>query len=457
MTSYKVFISHTGHSAYRTIVGYLESEGYQVDQCVGTDGIENHSGAQQCDIWIADEASRWSGDRTLIQYLHHGRLEKPLIIMSEYGSIHNAVEAVKLGASDYLTLTTGTEVLAASLKKALAQRCTTPRSDRTPESRPARPLIGQSEEIRQLLSIARRIASSDATVLIQGESGSGKELLARYIHAHGDRCQQPFVAMNCAALPENLAESELFGFRRGAFTGAQKNRQGKFVQADTGTLLLDEVSEMQPSLQAKLLRVLQEKEVDPIGGSTPIPVDVRCIASTNRDLSQMIESGTFREDLYYRLRVIPLIIPPLRERPEDIAVLVDYFIQKYHPRDRHPTPRFSREAMDRMRQWPWPGNVRELENTVQRALLLCNQPVVDAQALMLEPDRAGAGRKTTHKLVGMTVKDMERTLIGQTLHHVNQNRTHAAKMLGISIRTLRNKLREYEQRETFADRAQAGK
>ncbi len=308
-----------------------------------------------------------------------------------------------------------------------------------------RPLIGKSGKMQKLLAMARRIATSNATVLIQGESGCGKELLARYIHSHSKRCHQPLVAVNCAALPEHLIESELFGYKRGAFTGAQQNRLGKFELADKGTLLLDEISEMQLSLQAKLLRVLQEKEVDPIGGGMPVPIDIRCIATTNRDLNRMVSEGKFREDLYYRLCVIPLRIPPLRERPEDISVLADFFIRKFCPADRRPVPQIDRGALDKMIHWPWPGNVRELENAVQRGLLLCDTPVIDAQALLLEEESGAEVGNHSHQLVGMTVKDLERTLIGQTLLHVNQNRTHAAKMLGISIRTLRNKLREYQQ------------
>ncbi len=313
-----------------------------------------------------------------------------------------------------------------------------------------RPLIGTSEKMQALLAMARRVAASDATVLIQGESGCGKELLARYIHRHSKRYRQPFVAMNCAALPEHLIESELFGYKRGAFTGAQQNRRGKFELADKGTLLLDEISEMQLSLQAKLLRVLQEKEVDPIGGGMPVSIDIRCIATTNRDLNQMVSEGKFREDLYYRLRVIPLRIPPLRERAEDIPTLSDFFINKFCPADRRPVPRIGREAMEKMIHWPWPGNVRELENAVQRGLLLCDTPVIDTRALLLEEECDADVGNRSHQLVGMTVKDLERQLIGQTLMHVNHNRTHAAKMLGISIRTLRNKLREYQQQPEAA-------
>lgn len=342
-------------------------------------------------------------------------------------------------------MTSRQKVIAASVRKTLSiqssKRKQNPNSDRHPE----RPLIGKSDKMKHLLAMARRMAASSATVLIQGESGCGKELLARYVYRHSERCRQAFVALNCAALPEHLIESELFGYKRGAFTGAQKNRRGKFELADRGTLLLDEISEMQLPLQAKLLRVLQEKEIDPIGGGMPIPIDVRCIATTNQDLKQLVAEGNFREDLYYRLCVMPLRIPALRERPEDIPELADYFIKKFCPDNRSPLPHFDREAMDKMIQWPWPGNVRELENAVQRGLLLCDAPVINVKALLLGEDSGADIGKHSPKLVGMTVKDLERKLIGQTLLHVNQNRTHAAKMLGISIRTLRNKLREYQQ------------
>lgn len=332
-----------------------------------------------------------------------------------------------------------------SKQKALEHQASKSRQEPGSARDPERPLIGKSEKMKHLLAMARRIATSSATILILGESGCGKELLARYIHSHSERRHQTFVALNCAALPEHLIESELFGYKRGAFTGARKNRLGKFELADKGTLLLDEISEMQLSLQAKLLRVLQEREIDPIGGGMPIPIDVRCIATTNRDLNKMVFEGKFREDLYYRLCVIPLRIPALRERPEDIPELAHFFINKFCPDNRRPIPQFDREAMDKMIQWPWPGNVRELENAMQRGLLLCDTSVIDAKALLLEQDSGVDIGKHSAQLVGMTVKDLERKLIGQTLLHVNQNRTHAAKMLGISIRTLRNKLREYQQ------------
>lgn len=304
-------------------------------------------------------------------------------------------------------------------------------------------MIACSEGMRRLLEMADRIAPSAATVLIQGESGTGKEMLARYIHAHSGRGDQAFVAMNCAALPESLAESELFGYEKGAFTGAVAQRCGRFERANGGTLLLDEISEMPLPLQAKLLRVLQEKEVERIGGSGVISTDVRVIATTNRDLAEMVRDGGFRKDLFYRLRIVPLTIPPLRERQDDIPWLIDHFIQKYQSCGSGALPRFSDSAMDALSKWPWPGNVRELENAVERALLLRSDDVMGPELLLLDTDMTDSPSESTARLVGMTVRELEERLICQTLKHVNQNRTHAAEMLGISIRTLRNKLKEY--------------
>ena len=304
-------------------------------------------------------------------------------------------------------------------------------------------ILTSSQGMLEVLSIARRVSKSTATVLIQGESGTGKELLARYIHQQSGRGTQAFVAMNCAALPEQLAESELFGYEKGAFTGATQARMGKFALAHQGTLLLDEISEMPLSLQAKLLRVLQEKEVDPIGSRQPIAVDVRVIATTNRDLREMVLNAEFREDLYYRLRVIPITIPPLRDRKEDIALLSERFLHKFCTPGRKPLPQFNSQALEQMSDYHWPGNVRELENTVERALLISEGPSIGPEFLLLDRDMTSPGIMEKSNLVGMTVKEMEQKLIGQTLRHVNDNRTHAAKMLGISIRTLRNKLKEY--------------
>jgi DNA-binding NtrC family response regulator len=297
-----------------------------------------------------------------------------------------------------------------------------------------------------VLRLAQQFAPTDACVLVTGESGTGKEMVARYLHERSRRARGPFVALNCAAIPDNLLESELFGHERGAFTGAVARRVGKFEEASGGTLLLDEVSEMEPRLQAKLLRAIQEREIDRVGGSRPVKVDIRLIATSNRDLERAVAEGSFREDLLFRLSVLTLHLPPLRERPRDVEALARHFARRLAAANGLPPRELSRAALDRLQQHGWKGNVRELENCVHRALILATGPRIEADDVMLPQARRAAGASaapTVAALVGRTVADVERTLIIDTLRHTLGNRTHAANLLGISIRTLRNKLRQY--------------
>ena len=315
----------------------------------------------------------------------------------------------------------------------------------------------KSQPMARVVKLAQQIAGSEASVLITGESGTGKEVLARFVHARSQRAKKPFIRVNCAAIPENLLESELFGHEKGAFTGALARRIGKFEKADGGTLLLDEISEMDVRLQSKFLRAIQERVIDRVGGSRPVPVDIRIVATSNRNLAEAVREGTFREDLLFRLNVVNLKIPPLRERPADIAELAQYFIQKYSAANGVPVRPLSPQARRALSSNPWRGNVRELENTLHRAVLLANGPEIDADAI-LSPDSnrldsghgsaamahaAFAAEQVTRHLVGRTVAEVERDLILETLKHCLGNRTHAANILGISIRTLRNKLTEY--------------
>ncbi|MGB3941941.1 MAG: sigma-54 dependent transcriptional regulator [Candidatus Manganitrophaceae bacterium] len=308
-----------------------------------------------------------------------------------------------------------------------------------------RPLLTQDPNLLKLLKTAEVVAASQTSILIEGESGTGKELLARFIHQRSLRADRPFVAINCAAVPETLLESELFGYEKGAFTGAAARKPGRFELAHTGTLLLDEVSEMHLSLQAKLLRVLQEREVDLLGGKGPLPLDIRIIATTNRPLWEEVKAGRFREDLYYRLNVFPLRLPPLRLRPVDIPLLADHFVKKRSARNRRSVVSISTEAISILMGREWRGNVREFENVIERAVLLADRGVITPDHLLFEESFVSASPFHTSRSTPRptTVREAERELILETLQRVGDNRTHAARLLGISIRTLRNKLREY--------------
>ncbi len=304
-------------------------------------------------------------------------------------------------------------------------------------------IVTQDEQMLAILGKAKEVAGSRATVLIQGESGTGKELLASFIHEQGEDPDAPYVAINCAALPESLAESELFGHEKGAFTGAIARRSGKFELASNGTIVLDEISEMPLAIQAKLLRVLQEREVTRIGGSRSVPIRARVIAISNVDLRTAVEKGSLRRDLYYRINVIPFVVPPLRERRGDIPLLCRHFLQKYAALNKREVPVLSEEAISFLSSLDWRGNVRELENTMERTLLMNSAPVILPDHILMDSPLTGAEAPEGLITIGLSVREMEKRLIMKTLEHVKDNRARAAKLLGISIRTLRNKLNEY--------------
>lgn len=370
----------------------------------------------------------------------------PVIMITAYGTINKAVEAMKEGASDYILKPFSSGALEEALEKAWKSINSNGRSDkRDPETRPTeKKIITQDSELGRIVDLAESIAPSNATALILGESGTGKELLAFHIHQNSGRSGGAYVAVNCAALPENLAESELFGHEKGAFTGADIKKPGKFELANHGTILLDEISEMPMNLQAKLLRAIQEKEIDRVGGSRPIPIDARIIATSNIDLKEAVHKGSFREDLFYRLNVIPLTMPPLRERKGDIPLLTEYFLKRYSRANHKNMTKIAEETVTLLMKYDWKGNVRELENTIERAAILGQGDTLLPKHLFLEkPEQEDRGQIPFG--VGLSVKEMERELIVQTIKEVKGNRTHAAKILGISIRTLRNRLREYRE------------
>lgn len=425
-----------------------------------------------------------------IEFLEQEHIAVPVVACGIDTDASAAVRAIKAGAKEYIPLPPDAELIAAVLEAVVEEN---------------NDMIGNDPAMKAVIQMATQVAPSDATILVTGESGTGKEVMSRFIHNNSKRADKPFIALNCAAIPENLLESELFGHEKGAFTGAVARRLGKFEEADGGTLLLDEVTEMHPSLQAKLLRAIQERVIDRVGSNKPVKVDVRIIATSNRNMAEAVRDGQFREDLYYRLNVMNLALPPLRERKSDILPLSELFVKKFAEQNGMPPKKISAAALAKLTAHYWKGNIRELENTMQRALLLSLEEEIEENAIHLSPSSLdaeqaevvtdtqaaeqaqvamaqAAGANATSfapaapvqppvaptettaatqpmaenaeaaqeegaidmtAFVGKTVADLERELILSTLEHCIGNRTHAANILGISIRTLRNKLRQY--------------
>ena len=359
------------------------------------------------------------------------------------GTAQDVVAAMQAGAADFIIDPFDTELVRAAFQKAVRD-IDHRQTDKTDRFDKARSFITHDGALLRVLDIARKVAPSTASILITGESGTGKELLAGFIHINSRRENEPYLALNCAALPDQLAESELFGHEKGAFTGAVARKIGKFESAGKGTLVLDEITEMALPLQAKLLRALQEREIVRVGSNRTIPVDARVVAISNQVMKEAVSSGSFREDLYYRLNVIPLTIPPLRERKNDIPVLAEAFLKRYSRKNESEMVRISKAALELLMCQNWEGNVRELENAIERGVLIGSGDTLLPEHLILENPSAMPGQEGS-PAAGMTVREMEKQLIANTLEAVNDNRTHAAKMLGISIRTLRNKLNEYRQ------------
>lgn len=448
----------------------LRRNGFGVSQA--TDGREAIERLAQCKPWLVltDMKMPRLGGIEVLKEIKKRSPGTAVVVMTAYGTVETAVEAMRHGASDYLLKPFATEALERVLAR-LEDQGAAPAPGQESASWPGRSILTEDPGMVRLLGMAEVVAMSQATVLIHGESGTGKELLARFIHSRSPRAHRPFIAVNCAALPDGLLESELFGHERGAFTGALVRKLGKFEMAHTGTLLLDEISEMNLGLQAKLLRVLQEREVDRIGGREPVRVDIRVIATTNRSLRSEVDRGRFREDLYYRLNVFPILLPPLRERRTDIPVLARHFVETAAARNGLPVPLLSEAASEAIAARPWKGNVRELENVVERAVLLASGGTIQPDHFQFDesqhtgvsqvamasggspadsrpawpPAPSTGSDEATGASSGGSLWEMERELIFKTLAKVNGNRTHAAKVLGISIRTLRNKLREYRQ------------
>ena len=393
------------------------------------------------DLILADLKFPGRDGLQLLESVKNKSPQTPVIIMTAAGSVQSAVEVMRKGAFDYLLKPVSIKVLEERILTALHEKPSSSKTLPIDGTTGETPFLTGDRMMKEILALCDRIAGSNAPVLIQGESGTGKELLARYIHKKSPRHQGPFIAVNCASLPESLFESELFGHEKGAFTGALCKKIGKFELANHGTLLLDEITEMSPFLQAKLLRVIQENELDRIGGREPIPIDVRIVATTNRAIETLIEQGAFREDLYFRLNVISIQLLPLRERREDIELLTRHFLRKYSLQYGKPEVSASGEVFRWLREQPWRGNVRELKNVVERAVLTSSASVLSLKDFSQKEEGASLRVAGTSPF---SLREMEREMIFKALNSANGNRTQAAKMLGISIRTLRNKLQEYK-------------
>ncbi len=363
--------------------------------------------------------------------------EPYVILLTKRPDFNKAVSAIKSGFDDVWVLPVDEDKFVKTAKWVEEKFFKNLRLD--PEVQLEKPIITVNPVMLKLKQVAKQVARSDVAVFIRGESGTGKELFARYIHKNSRRAKGPFVAINCAAIPENLLESELFGFERGAFTGATRQKPGKFELADGGTLLLDEITEIPVHLQAKLLRVLQEGEVDRIGGKKPVRVNVRIIATSNANVEKLVQEGKFRKDLFFRLNVIPIKIPPLRERKDDIVHIATHLLKKYCRIHQIDEKILSQEAIRKLQNHNWPGNVRELENVIQRALVLSAEKEIPASAIYFD-----SIEDTASDMELMPIREMEKRLIFKALEASNGNKTRAAEILGITVRTLRNKLKEYQ-------------
>ena len=427
----------------------LSSEGYEVIQAA--DGSEAIAQVEKgfFDLILMDIRMQHTSGIEALKSIREISPGIPVVMMTAYASVDTAVATLKSGAFDYLTKPLDIDELKIMLAKALRHHRLEEENLQLREQLDSRfdfsSIIGSSSAMKKMFETMALVAATEVTVLICGESGTGKELVANAIHHNSPRGQRPFIKVNCAALPETLLESELFGHEKGAFTGAVNRRKGRFQLAHMSSIFLDEIAEMAPTTQAKILRVLQERSFEPVGGNETIQVDTRVITATNRNLEDEIKAGRFREDLYYRLNVVQIVVPPLRERREDIPLLANFFISHYTAKNRRQIKGIASRALDLLMRYDWPGNVRELENTIERAVILARGDMIGAESLP-EAIQAAAGTAGANLIdfdPGRSLKDMEREMILRTLNETSGNRTHAAKILGISRRTLQLKLKEY--------------
>ena len=422
----------------------LQDAGFDVDKAAKAE--EALPLIDRADLILTDYKLPGMTGLEMLQIVRRQNAQIPVIMMTAFGTIENAVEAMKAGAADFLPKPFSLDHLTTVVNKALEVRSLRDENLRLKEELGKKynwdNIIGRSPVMQEIFASVMRVAPSRATVLLAGESGVGKDLIARAIHFHSPRRDKPFVKINCTALPENLMESELFGYEKGAFTGANMSKAGKFEQADSGTVMLDEIGDVPGNIQVKLLRVLQEREVERLGSNKTLHIDVRVIAATNRDLRVALEDGTFREDLYYRLNVVPIEIPPLRERKEDIPYLVRYFVEKLARENGGHVREITDAAIEKLMQYSWPGNVREIENVIERSIVMTTGEKLDADNIRLDmnlrPRAHGGGEMVLPE--GMSLDQYEQELIRNALKQANNNKSQAARILGLTRNSLRYRL-----------------
>lgn len=426
----------------------LSKEGYLVETSVsGSEAIQKAT-SNNYDLIIADLMMPEISGLELLKKIKKGRPDQDFIVMTAFASVDSAIEAMKEGALDYITKPFKVDEIKLVIEKSISRKKLKAENkilkEQLKRNSSLDNFIGQSEEIISLKELVMKVSATDSTVLIQGESGTGKDLIAKAIHASSVRALGPFVTINCAALPESLLESELFGYKKGAFTGAIKDKQGLFKVADGGTFFLDEVGNTSPGIQMKLLRVLEDKTITPVGDTKPVEVDIRLIAATNSDLEEEVKAGKYRSDLFYRLNVIPIYIPPLRERTEDIPILANHFVSKYCRRNNVELKTLSPEAMEALQKYDWPGNVRELENCIEQAILLSRGESIeisDFRSRITEDRRRSIVSKEVPETP--TLESIEKAYIYYIMNQTSGRKSRAAKLLGIDSSTLYRKLQRY--------------
>jgi two-component system response regulator HydG len=439
-TTLRILVVDDQASVRELLKAVLESDGHEVETAADGETAVARVGTGYHDLVVMD--IRMPGIDG-VEALERMKAVSPgtgVVIMTAYASVETAVRAMKLGALDYVTKPIDIDEVRAVVSRFI--ETIEPPEEAGVEVEPSGDVVGASAAIREVLRVAHLVAESDATVLVLGESGTGKEIIAREIHRASVRVRKPFVAVNCSAIPEGLLESELFGHEKGSFTGAVRQRDGRFEAADGGTIFLDEIGDMSPALQSKLLRFLQDHTIQRVGSSRDVVVDARVIAATNRDLEKDVADGRFREDLYFRLNVVTIVVPPLRERLEDVPPLVDHFLKLQAPSGGKPK-KVSPRAMRLVMRYDWPGNVRELENAVQRAVVLSRGETIFPEHLPAKVQAAGGTAGDEALTPGKTIREVERDIIVKTLKETGGNRSKAAEILGIARRTLQNKIKEY--------------